>query len=36
VWNDLAASPPEEKAFLKGYFRQLYGEGYVDSLLADY
>jgi len=36
VWKKMAKLTPEEKAFLKGYFRQLYGEGYVDSLLADY
>jgi len=36
VFKKIAKLTPEEKAFLKGYFRQLYGEGYVDSLLADY
>lgn len=36
VWKKMAKLTPEEKAFLKGYFRQLYGEGYVDALLSDY
>jgi len=36
VWKKLAKLTPEEKSFLKGYFRQLYGEGYVDALLTDY
>ena len=36
VFKKIAKLTPEEKSFLKGYFRQLYGEGYVDALLSDY
>lgn len=36
VFKKIAKLTAEEKSFLKSYYRQLYGEGYVESLLADY
>lgn len=36
VWKKLAKLTDKERGMLEQYFRKLYGDGYVDALLADY
>jgi hypothetical protein len=36
VWKKLAKLTDKERAMLDKYYRKLYGDGYVDALLADY